>query len=181
MTGFFLDNFQIKSEQEVQANRIQENFWFMLHRKSNVELLYKGVPGDARSSNLIRTFQVKTGAPNERPTPLPLILGREYWLITKKYETQQNPETAPYFLELDVPYSHEFPYGPSPYLECNGQCNWEIPGPFGLHGINGDTKRLSFENFGSSGCVRHLDLDIKYLYNLLDPEKKEIRYYIKDI
>ena len=68
-----------------------------------------------------------------------------------------------------------------PYTECNGQCNWILPGAFGLHGVNGDLSRLSIENPGSSGCIRHSDEDITYLYNNLDPQKEEIRYYIEDI
>jgi hypothetical protein len=113
---------------------------------------------------------------------LPQLLGKKYWLITKKFDTRNNPETSPYFLELNVPAPAVAPYGPSPYTECNGsQCNWQLPGPFGLHGINGDLTRLDSDNPGSSGCIRHTDEDITYLYNLLDPIKNEIRYYIKDI
>lgn len=159
----------------------KESYWMLLHRKSNIEYLYKGTPGEKEKSKLIRTFQVKPGAPGEKPTPLPQLLGREYWLITGKVETKDQPETAPYFLILDIPYSEEFPYGPTPYLECDGQCDWVLPGSFGLHGINGDPARLAAENPGSSGCVRHKDEDITYLYNLFDPEKEKIRYYIEDV
>jgi hypothetical protein len=160
----------------------KESYWLLLHRKSNVEYLYSGVPGDRGKSRLLKIFPVKTGVPGERPTPLPRLLGREYWLITGKVETKDDPETAPYFLILDVPYSDEYPFGPSPYLECGGeQCDWILPGSFGLHGINGDPARLSSGNPGSSGCVRHRDEDITYLYNLLDPDEEEIRYYIEDI
>lgn len=158
-----------------------ESYWFLLHRKSNIEYLYSGMPGEREKSRLIKTFTVKAGIPGERPTPLPKLLGREYWLITGKAETQDNPETAPYFLILDIPYSEEYPYGPTPYLECGKQCDWILPGSFGLHGINGDESRLALDNPGSSGCIRHKDEDITYLYNLLDPEREKIRYYIEDI
>lgn len=45
-----------------------------------------------------------------------------------KVEAVDNPETAPYFLTLDIPVSDEEPFGPAPYLECDGQCNWVLPG-----------------------------------------------------
>ncbi len=157
------------------------SYWLLLHRKSNVEFLYFGEPGNANSSQLIKIFKVKTGVPNQKPTPLPKLLGREYWLITKKEESFENPETSPYFLTLDIPVSEQEPFGPMPYSECEGECNWEIPGSFGLHGVGGDESRLSSENLGSSGCIRHKDEDIAYLYNTLNPDKTEIRYYIKDI
>ena len=102
-------------------------------------------------------------------------------LLVRLLDAKDNTETAPYFLTLDIPVSEEEPYGPSPYLECNGQCNWTLPGYFGLHGVNGDETKLSDKNQGSSGCVRHSDEDITYLFNLLEPEKEEIRYYIEDI
>lgn len=66
------------------------------------------------------------------------------------------------------------------YLECDGKCNWEIPGAFGLHGVAGDESRLSNLDSGSSGFVRHSDSDITFLYNTLHPEQDEIRYYIED-
>lgn len=155
-------------------------YWLLLYRKSNLEFLYFGEPGDKYKSFLLKTFKVKTGIPNKAPTPLPKLLGKEYWTITDKMDSGDNPETAPYFLTLDIPVSDIEPFGPLPYLECNGQCNWGRPGFFGLHGVNGDATRLSKENPGSSGCIRHFDLDIVYLYNLLDPQKQEIRYYIED-
>lgn len=155
--------------------------WFELHRKSNVEYLYFGEPGKKSKSALVKVFKVKAGISGERPTPLPQVLGREYWEITGKVEVLDNPETAPYFLTLNVPVSEESPFGPSPYLECNGQCDWVLPGAFGLHGVNGDETRLGLENPGSSGCVRHSDSDIAYLYNLIDPAKSQVRYYIYDI
>jgi hypothetical protein len=159
-----------------------EAHWFMLHRKSNIEYFYFGQPGKKEASKLLKTFPVKAGIPGERPTPLPQLLGREYWLLTKKASSAENPETAPYFLTLNVPGWDEEPFGPTPYLECNGeQCNWNLPGEFGLHGVNGDESRLGKENPGSSGCIRHTDADITYLYNLLNPQKEEIRYYIQDI
>ncbi len=122
---------------------------------------------------------MKTGIPGERPTPLPKILGREYWLITKK-EVSSDPETAPYFLTLNIPTVDHKPYGPTPYLECDGQCDWVRPGPFGLHGVGGDLTKLSSSDPGSSGCIRHRDEDITYLYNVLQPQEQEIRYYIED-
>lgn len=155
------------------------DYWFILHRKSQKEFLYKGVPGDREKSKRIKTFTVKTGRSGERPTPLPQLVGRNYWVLTKK-ALSDNPETAPYFLTLDVPGWEKEPFGPVPYLECDGQCHWQLPGEFGLHGVNGDLSKLSAENVGSSGCIRHTDKDITYLYNLLEPEKRDIRYYVED-
>lgn len=60
------------------------------------------------------------------------------------------------------------------------QCKGILPGTFGLHGIASDASRLSPENPGSSGCIRHRDEDIIYLYQLLDPKKEEIRHYIEE-
>ena len=143
--------------------------------------MYYGEPGDKDKSQLVKVFNVKSGIPGERPTPLPNLLGQGYWLITAKFETPDNPETAPYFLTLNIPVTEEAPFGPQPYLECNGQCNWEIPGAFGLHGNNGDPEKLAESNPGSSGCVRHSYEDITYLYNLLNPEIEQLRYYIDDV
>lgn len=162
------------------AQTAQESYWLVLHRKSNTEYLYYGEPGSKEKSSLIKIFQVKPGVPGEKPTPLPSLLNRDYWLITKKEDSSDNPETAPYFLMLDVPVSDEAPYGPTPYNECNGQCNWELPGYFGLHGVAGQPSRVAKDNRGSSGCVRHTDEDIVYLYNLLDPENSPVRYYVED-
>jgi len=174
-----LNNSKINQE-VLSATAQKESYWFVLHRKSNIEYLYRGVAGDKENSTLIKEFKVKTGVPGKRPTPLPKLLGRKFFLITKKFETREIPETAPYFLELNVPTKDEPPYGPEPYLECGGeQCNWELAGTFGLHGVNGDESRLSEENEGSSGCIRHSDEDIIFLYHLLDPEKEEIRYYVE--
>lgn len=159
---------------------LSSEYWFILHRKSNTEYLYKGMPGKISESKLIKIFKVKSGIPSERPTPLPKLVGKEYWVITRKAESHDNPETAPYFLTLNIPAPQIPPFGPEPYLECNGQCQWELPGEFGLHGVNGDNSRLSAENQGSSGCIRHTDSDITYLFNLLNPEKEKIRYYIED-
>lgn len=168
-----------ETSRSLQADE-KRYYWFVLLRKSNIEHLYKGIPGDKKRSELLKTFVVKTGIPGERPTPLPQVMGKAYWLVTKKYETKDNPETGPYFIELNVPTREAEPFGPVPYGECDGQCNWQISGPFGLHGVGGDMSLLSYENSGSSGCIRHKDEDIIYLYNLLDP-KEEIRYYIEDI
>ena len=154
--------------------------WMILHRKSNIEELLHGIPGDRTNSRLVRMFTVKTGIPGERPTPLPSLVGREYWIITDKQEQFDNLETAPYFLTIDVPGIEEEPYGPVPYMECDGQCNWILPGAFGLHGTASDSSKLAAENPGSSGCVRHRDEDISYLYNLIDPVNEEVRYYVED-
>lgn len=157
-----------------------ETYWFLLHRQSNTEELLKGTPGDKDKSTLVKEFKVKTGIPGERPTPLPSLVGREYWIITEKHP-ESAPETAPYFMTLDIPAPQQFPFGPSPYTECNGeQCNWVVAGFFGLHGVGGDNSRLSASNRGSSGCIRHSNEDITYLYNLLDPANNEIRYYVED-
>ncbi len=159
----------------------QEAYWFELQRKSNIENLYRGVPGDKSQSTHIRSFRVKTGIPGERPTPLPSLAGREYWIITEKHAEPDNPETAPYFITLDIPAPSEAPFGPVPYTECNGQqCDWILPGSFGLHGTGGNPEKLSDLDPGSSGCIRHTDEEITYLYNLLDPQKEEIRYYVID-
>lgn len=166
---------------EVLSGESKNSYWFELHRKSNKETLYFGVPGETENSKLVKEFMVKTGKPGERPTPLPQLLGRDYWLLTAKREALINPETAPYFLVLDIPISDQVPFGPVPYEECGGQCNWQVPGEFGLHGVGGDNSKLSEENEGSSGCIRHADEDITYLYELLNPSQEEIRYYIKDI
>jgi hypothetical protein len=159
----------------------KQSHWFLLQRKSNKEYLYTGIPGEILKSHLLRTFDVKTGIPGERPTPLPQLAHREYWIIIDKKDSSDNPETAPFFLTLDIPGIDKEPYGPTPYTECNGQCNWVLPGSFGLHGVHGDISRLAKENPGSSGCIRHSDADIMYLYHLLNPQSEEIRYYIQDI
>lgn len=172
--------FSWQSFQQKTETQVKNDYWFVLHRKSQKEELLQGEPGNREKSKVVKTFTVKTGRPGERPTPLPQLLGRDYWLITKKQPEPNNPETAPYFITLDVPAPSEPPYGPSPYLECNGQCDWVRPGDFGLHGVAGVPERLTDADPGSSGCIRHTDEDITYLYNLLEPEKGEIRYYIED-
>jgi lipoprotein-anchoring transpeptidase ErfK/SrfK len=183
--------FVFQSRQEVKGEQVvstpKKSHWLMLHRKSGEEILYLGTPGDANNSKIVRKFQVKTGA-SWSPTPLPQLLGRDYWKIVKKQSSAENPDTAPYFLQLDVPTDENWPFGPVPYTECidaysgqNIQCDWVQPGYFGLHGINGNSSKLSAEDYGSSGCIRHKDEDITYLFNLLNPDKEEIRYYIKDI
>lgn len=177
LSGFLLtDYLHSEKKQVVERN----DYWLVLHRKSQKEELYQGISGDKEQSKIIKTFYVKTGRPGERPTPLPKLLGRDYWLITKKQPEQDNPETAPFFITLDIPAPNKPPYGPSPYLECNGQCDWARPGDFGLHGVAGQPEKLTDADPGSSGCIRHRDEDITYLYNLLDPENHEIRYYIED-
>lgn len=182
VSAIFYTNNYYSPKKDVKSSASRSSHWLLLHRKSNTEYLFYGLPGDEKQSILKKTFKVKTGIPGERPTPLPNLLGREYWLIIKKESSRENPETAPYFLTLDIPAPDTEPFGPSPYLECGGnQCNWNLPGAFGLHGVNGDNSRLSVENPGSSGCIRHKDEDISYLYNLLDPQKEKIRYYIRDL
>ena len=174
-----LGAYRYSTPEEKFVDTKSKHYWFLLDRGANREYLYHGIPGKGELSTLMRTFTVKTGIPGERPTPLPQLFGRKYWLVVRK-ESTENPETAPYFLTLDIPAPREEPFGPVPYTECGGkQCHWKLPGDFGLHGINGDVSRLSEENRGSSGCIRHTDEDITYLYELLDPKKEEIRYYIK--
>ncbi len=167
--------------QQKEISSPEKSHWFMLHRKSGIEHLYYGKMGDVNNSRLVKTFQVKSGNPDSSPTPLPNLLGRDYWLVIKKESSSDNPETAPYFLTLNIPVSKDLPYGPDPYSECDGQCDWVLPGYFGLHGVNGNSLKLSKDDLGSSGCIRHSDEDITYLFNLLDPEKEEIRYYVEDI
>ena len=178
--SFFFITIYLQKDDSAENIVYDDAYWMLLERKSNKEYLFKGTPGVRESSTIVREFKVKTGIPRQRPTPLPQLLGKEYWVITKKFATTDNPETAPYFIELDVPWSLEYPYGPVPYDECNGQCNWNLPGPFGLHGVAGDNSRLSSDNLGSSGCIRHSDEDIKYLYSIIDPSEN-IRYYVFDI
>lgn len=178
-------NAQQKTSSQVETKSQEKEtiqFWFLLKRASNEEILYHGTPGNENQSTRVKTFTVKTGVPGKKPTPLPELVGREYWKIVDKFETHENPETAPYFLQLDVPVSENEPYGPEPYKECEkNQCNWELPGYFGLHGVAGDNTKLSNENEGSSGCIRHSDEDITYLYNTLPIGQEEIRYYIQDV
>lgn len=179
--GISLSVFEVREINEPIEAHAKKDYWFVLNRKSNTEYLYFGEIGSEKNSALVKVFKVKAGIPGKRPTPLPELVGRKYWEIIDKFESQENPETAPYFLTLDIPGSGEWPYGPTPYLECNGQCDWVLPGKFGLHGVNGDSERLSEEDSGSSGCIRHADQDISYIYNLIDPAKSPVRYYINDI
>lgn len=169
-----------------------EEYWFILHRKSKREILYKGVPGDISKSTIATDangkqliFKVNPGR-SDRPTPLPQLFGRQYWVLTEKHP-ESIPETAPYFITLDIPDGRKAPYyGPSPYKECGTdgkqQCVWgNIAGDFGLHGVGpngGDASRL--DDAGSSGCVRHSSSDIEKLYELLDLSKGGVRYYIED-
>lgn len=174
--------FPKKAQVVLSSETEPASYWLLLHRKSNVEYLFLGSPGKANESKLIKTFKVKTGIPNQTPTPLPQLFGKKYWIIIEEQIEEENPETAPYFLTLNIPVSDEEPFGPTPYLECGGtQCSWNIPGYFGLHGTGGNPDKLSVEDPGSSGCIRHSDEDITYLFNLLDPEKDEIRYYVEDV
>lgn len=167
----------VRPDKKIFVNESKKEHWMVLKRDENVEYLYWGEAGNRSNSDLVREFVVKTGVSGERPTPLPQKLGKNYWKIVKKYPSKENPETAPYFLELDVPIEDGF-FGPVPYDECNGQCSWELPGYFGLHGVNGDLSKLSKDDPGSSGCIRHSDEDITYLYNLLNVDEG-VRYYIE--
>lgn len=169
------------SKRENKEITKENNYWLFLHRKSNKEYLYQGVPGDLSKSELIKLFTVKTGIPNEAPTPLPKILGKKYWRIIDKEMEPDSQNVGPHFLTLDIPSDGEYPFGPTPYEECIGQCNWLIPGYFGLHGVGGDLSKLSANDPGSLGCVRHKDEDITYLYNVINPKEQEVRYYIEDI
>lgn len=178
--GFLL--YKVNRDPKKNTPKVQtREYWMLLERKSNKEHLYKGVPGERKESVLVKSFKVKTGVKGKKPTPLPQLIGRDYWNIVDKMESFDNPETAPYFLVLDVPVGESEPYGPEPYLECDGQCNWELPGYFGLHGVASDESKLSENNSGSSGCIRHTDRDITYLYNLFEPKKDSIRYYVVDM
>lgn len=178
--GFLL--YKVNRDPKDNTPKVQtQEYWMLLERKSNKEYLYKGVPGDRQESVSVKSFKVKTGVKGKKPTPLPQLVGRDYWNIVDKMESFDNPETAPYFLVLDVPVGESEPYGPEPYLECDGQCNWELPGYFGLHGVASDESKLSENNLGSSGCIRHTNRDITYLYNLFEPKKKPIRYYVVDM
>lgn len=172
--------FRISMNSEEVVSNSENGYWLILHRKSNTEELFFGIPGDRNQSEAIKTFKVKTGMQGQRPTPLPSLLGREYWLIVDSWEETVDQETKPYFLKLDIEAPSEWPYGPVPYEECNGQCDWVKPGYFGLHGVGGDPSKLSDLDPGSSGCIRHSDEDITYLYNLLKPQEEEIRYYVED-
>ena len=178
---FILLGMIFSAEPATHKTQKEISYWLLLHRKSNLEFLFYGIPGENSNSWLIKIFKVKTGIPGKRPTPLPQLLGRKYWLITEKNESKEDPETSPYFLTLDIPVSEDEPYGPLKYPECNNDCNWSIPGNFGLHGVNGNLSKLSDGDMGSSGCIRHRDLDITYLYIILDPVKEEVRYYVEDI
>lgn len=176
--GGFL--FLQSKQPSVLSEKTETAYWLILYRKSNKEELYKGIPGNKDRSVLVKTFVVKTGMPGQRPTPLPQLLDRDYWIITEKHPETENPETAPYFLTLNVPGIEEEPFGPVPYEECDGQCQWVLPGAFGLHGTGGNPTKVSAEDPGSSGCIRHRDEDITYLFEVLDPQQQEIRYYVED-
>ncbi len=178
---YFQSKYLLEDLKNTFPIKTKNSHWLVLHRKSNKEYLYFGESGNIKNSSLVKVFLVKAGVPNQKPTPLPSLLGKKYWTINKKYESFDNPETAPYFLSLNVPVSLDPPFGPSNYPECPDGCNWELPGEFGLHGINGNETKLSESDPGSSGCVRHSDEDISFLYGLLEPEKEEIRYYVKDV
>jgi len=77
----------------VNTIREEKEYWLLLHRKSNKEYVYNGVPGDIMHSELIKTFNVKIGIPGKRPTPLPQKLGYAYWVIESEEKVVGNPET----------------------------------------------------------------------------------------
>lgn len=174
-------SYTTEEHNRARETQSEPEHWLYLKRRSNIEILYHGIPGNQQQSKVIKVFKVKSGIPQKRPTPLPELLGQRYWLITDKVKARADKEIGPYFLKLDIPHSEYPPYGPYPYEECSGQCNWELPGAFGLHGVSNDNSKLSEENEGSSGCVRHDDRDIAYLYYLLNPNDRPVRYYIVDI
>lgn len=178
---FFSIKLNPTNPQVLSVEKKPQEYWLQLDRKSKKELLFEGIPGDQEHSTLMKEFQVNVGIPNKRPTPLPSLLGRNYWNIIAKTDVKDDPETAPYFLTLDIPFTEDYPFGPTPYNECDGkQCDWVRPGSFGLHGIADTASKLTDE--GSSGCIRHKDEDITYLYNLLDPSTDTpVRYYIRDL
>lgn len=158
----------------------ETSYWFRLNRRENIETLNYGPNNLPQLSLMVWFFRVKTGVPGQKPTPLPQKTGRPFWLVIDKYQTRDNPETAPFFLVLDVPGTETSPFGPRPYRECAGQCNWKIPGYFGLHGVAGVESRLTIPEPGSSGCVRHRDFDISFLYHVLDPRRNPIPYFIPE-
>lgn len=178
LLGIFLDT-AAKTEPAVSdaEKQVPSAYWLLLQRGAQQETVYYGTPGNTERSTLVKAMQIKPGIPNERPTPLPQLVGREYWNIIAAEPQYGNPETAPYFLTLDIPGIEDEPYGPVPYNECSGQCNWVLPGAFGLHGVAYESSRLSDVNPGSSGCIRHSDEDITYLYYLLK-DSLPVRYYI---
>lgn len=181
--GLLAGDYQTKEQPVVNTPveaKSPRKHWFLLDRTAQKEILYFGVEGEIENSAPVKEFTVKTGVPDKKPTPLPHHLGREYWLITDMAPTE-SPETAPYFITLDIPVSEEPPFGPMPYPECGGSCNWEIPGAFGLHGVAGVPSRLSDEDPGSSGCIRHSDADITLIYNVLKNENFPVRYYIRGV
>lgn len=165
------------------APTTQDLYWLLLHRQSNTEELLKGVPGNKSKSTVIKAFSVKTGKPGERPTPLPSLVGKDYWTI--EWKRPQAGDLGPYFMKLNIPYTSLTPFGPEPYTECGGQqCNWKTPGDFGLHGTGGNSEKVNNDGsqdwHWSSGCIRHLDEDITYLYNTVDPRAQELRYYVEN-
>jgi hypothetical protein len=129
------------------------------------------------------TSVVNPGVDGKSPTPRPDLLGKSYWIITKKEQNQGDAINlmGPDFLVLNIEYQNEF-NGPLGYNECgpsrNGQCFWPTPGEFGLHGTGNTPSRLT--DSGSSGCVRHSNDSITSIYNLLKNESGEIRYYISE-
>ena len=176
-------------------------YWFLLHRKTDVnatetEGLYLGIPGDPNNSELLKTYTVNTGIPFDDPTPLPQLVGMEYWLINGSI-TNPGGTMGPYFITLNIPFDDVSPLcnnpdplnpngcnGPVPYNECgparNQQCYWTLGGNFGLHGTNGSSSRLT--DSGSSGCIRHSDADITEIYNTIQSQinSGQIRYYVTD-
>lgn len=162
-------------------------YWFQLHRsragKQPTEDLYHGVYGDALNSDHVMTSTVNPGIDGKSPTPRPDLLGKSYWVITKKEQNQGDAINlmGPDFLVLNIDYQNQY-NGPLGYNECgpsrNEQCFWPTPGEFGLHGTGDTSSRLT--DSGSSGCIRHSNDAITSIYNLLKNESGEIRYYISE-
>src|SRR5688572_16212552 len=94
--GIFLNKPKIqKVSLQSDQQKVAQNYWFMLHRKSKKEFLYQGIPGDLANSTLVKEFQVNVGIEGQRPTPLPELVGRAYWNLIAEYDTAADPETAP--------------------------------------------------------------------------------------
>lgn len=167
-----------------------DNYWFLLDRLNKKEYLFQGPVGVRDRKYLVREFTVLPGLSGQTPTPVPskVTPTREYWTFNSA--TLKSPVGdisnggQPGFLKLDIPYDNSLG-GPVPYLECGpsgtSQCNWNTPGAFGLHGVDNNHP---LTDPGSSGCIRHNNTDIQYLYNLLsnvvNNNPNTIRYYIED-
>ena len=54
--GYYLSKNTVTSDQAVLKSQTAGSYWFLLHRKSNVEKLFQGVPGDVEQSKLVPYF-----------------------------------------------------------------------------------------------------------------------------